>query len=89
MFGSILAMSNSDVILSIIVSVLYIIYYRKLFIVNFDEEFAKISGLYFSYTLNISTGAMIVIVNLFIFVILTIISKIIEKKEDKLKKYYG
>lgn len=42
MFGSILAMSNSDVILSIIVSVLYIIYYRKLFIVNFDEEFAKI-----------------------------------------------
>ncbi len=82
MFGSILAMSNSNVILSIIVSiivsVLYIIYYRKLFIVTFDEEFAKISGLYFSYTLNISTGAMIVIVNLFIFVILTI-SKIIEK----------
>lgn len=36
-------------------------------------------GIYFSYTLNISTGAMIVIVNLFIFVILTIISKIIEK----------
>ena len=40
--------------------------------------FSFLFGIYFSYTLNISTGAMIVIVNLFIFVILTI-SKIIEK----------
>ncbi len=49
MFGSILAMNKSDVILSIIVSViigiLFIIYYRKLFAVTFDEEFAKASGL--------------------------------------------
>ena len=49
MFGSILAMNESDVILSIIVSViigiLFIIYYRKLFAVTFDEEFAKASGL--------------------------------------------
>ena len=49
MFGSILAMSKSDVILSVVVSVvvgiLFIIYYRKLFAVTFDEEFAKASGL--------------------------------------------
>ena len=49
MFGSILAMSKSDVYLSVIVSVivaiLFIIYYRKLFAVTFDEEFAKASGL--------------------------------------------
>lgn len=49
MFGSILAMNKSDVILSIVVSIiigiLFIIYYRKLFAVTFDEEFAKASGL--------------------------------------------
>lgn len=49
MFGSILAMSMADVWLSVIVSIfviiLYVLYYRKLFIVTFDEEFAKASGL--------------------------------------------
>lgn len=149
MFGSILAMSQSDVILSVIVSIivaiLFIVYYRKLFIVTFDEDFAKASGLkvarytnliailtavvivvgmrmmgtmlissiiifpalssmrifktfkkvvissgvisvicfllgiYFSYVLNISTGAMIVLVNLTVFIIFTILEKILEK----------
>ena len=49
MFGSILAMSKGDVYLSvavsIIVAVLFVIYYRKLFLVTFDEDFAKASGL--------------------------------------------
>ncbi len=51
MFGSggILAMSNSDVILSILVSIivlmLFIVYYRKLFAVTFDEDFSKAIGL--------------------------------------------
>ena len=49
MFGSVLSISKSDVILSIIVSLivflLFVIYYRKLFTVTFDEEFAKASGL--------------------------------------------
>lgn len=146
MFGSILAMSQSDVIISVIVSlivaILFIIYYRKLFIITFDEEFAKASslnvkkytnliailtavvivvgmrmmgtllissiiifpalssmrvfktfkkvvissgiisvvafviGIYLSYVLGISTGAMIVIVNLMIFIIFTIIEQI-------------
>ena len=149
MFGSILAMSKPDVILSIVVSIivaaLFIAYYRKLFIVTFDEEFAKASGLkakrytniiailtaliitigmrmmgvmlissiiifpaltsmrifksfksvvissaiisvlsfltgiYLSYIYNISTGAMIVIVNLVLFILFTIIDKIIHE----------
>ena len=147
MFGSILAMSKSDVylsiIVSIIVSILFILYYRKLFVVTFDEDFAKASGLkanrytsliavltavtivigmrmmgtmlissiiifpaltsmrlfksfkkvvvssaiisviafligiFLSYIYNISTGATIVLVNLALFIIFTIIDKII------------
>jgi ABC-type Mn2+/Zn2+ transport system permease subunit len=149
MFGSILAMSKSDVylsiIVSIIVSILFILYYRKLFVVTFDEDFAKASGLkanrytsliavltavtivigmrmmgtmlissiiifpaltsmrlfksfkkvvvssaiisviafligiFLSYIYNISTGATIVLVNLALFIIFTIIDKIINE----------
>ncbi|MBR2240671.1 MAG: metal ABC transporter permease [Clostridia bacterium] len=149
MFGSILAMSKTDVYLSVAVSIivviLFVIYYRKLFVVTFDEEFAKASGLnakrytniiavltaliivvgmrmmgvmlissiiifpaltsmrifksfkkvvissgivsvisfllgiYLSYLYNISTGAMIVIVNLVIFILFSIIDKIIHE----------
>lgn len=148
MFGSILAMDQEDVIISVIVSIivaiLFIIYYRKIFAITFDEDFAKASGLkvsrytnliailtaviivigmrmmgtllissiiifpalssmrifktfkkvvissgiisvicfllgiYFSYVFNISTGAMIVLVNLFVFIVCSIIEKIIE-----------
>ena len=147
MFGSILAMSKTDVYLSvavsIIVMILFVIFYRKLFIVTFDEKFAKASGLktsfytsviavltalvivigmrmmgvmlissiiifpaltsmrifksfkkvvissailsvisfflgiYLSYVYSISTGAMIVIVNLVFFVLFSIIDRII------------
>ena len=149
MFGSILAMSPSDVILSIVVSIivaiLFIIYYRKLFVITFDEDFAKASGLkskrysnliailtaliivvgmrmmgtmlissiiifpaltsmrifksfkkvvissgvvsiisflvgiYLSYIYSISTGAAIVLVNLVLFILFTIIDKIIHE----------
>ena len=148
MFGSILAMNMSDVIISIAVSIivliLFFVFYRKLFTVTFDEDFAKATGLkveryknliailtaviivvgmrmmgallissivifpaltsmrifksykhvvissgiisiisfligiYLSYIYNISTGATIVIVNLVMFIIFTIISKIRE-----------
>ena len=147
MFGSILAMTESDVILSLIVSIvvisLFIIFYRKIFSITFDEDFSKanglntnfytyliailtavlivvgmrlmgtllissiiifpaltsmrlfksfkkviissavvsviafIFGLYFSYVYNISAGAMIVIVNLVLFIIFTLVSNII------------
>lgn len=48
MFGSILAMNNNDVYLSIGLSVvvlsLFIIFYNKIFAVTFDENFAKATG---------------------------------------------
>ena len=149
MFGSILAMSKTDVYISLVVcavvAILFIVYYRKLFIVTFDESFAKASGLnskrytniiailtaliivigmrmmgvmlissiiifpaltsmrifktfkkvvvssgiisfvafflgiYLSYIYNISTGAMIVIVNLIIFILFSMIEYIVRK----------
>jgi len=68
MFGSILAMSKSDVYLSVIVTVivgiLFIAYYRKLFIVTFDEEFAKASGLnvkWYTNLIAVLTAVIIVV----------------------------
>ncbi|MBR6034124.1 MAG: metal ABC transporter permease [Clostridia bacterium] len=149
MFGSILAMSMEDVIISIVVSIivliLFVIYYRKLFAVTFDEDFSKaiglktarytnliailtavlivvgmrmmgtmlissiiifpaltsmrifksfksvvissgiisvvcfLIGIFLSYLYNISTGAMIVMVNLIMFILFTILGKIIKE----------
>ena len=145
MFGSILAMSESDVILSIVVLILFVIYYRKLFAVTFDEDFAKAIGLkagrytnliailtavvivvgmrmmgtllissivifpaltsmrlfknfrsvvissgiisvlcfwvgiFLSYVYSISTGATIVLVNLVLFILFTLLDKIIKE----------
>ena len=49
MFGSILAMSDSDVILSIVLSIvvliLFIVFYNRIFAVTFDENFSKATGL--------------------------------------------
>lgn len=48
MFGSILAMSSRDVlsavILAVLVLVLFILFYNKIFSVTFDEEFARATG---------------------------------------------
>lgn len=48
MFGSILAISNNDVYLSIILStivlILFVLFYNKIFAVTFDETFAKATG---------------------------------------------
>lgn len=49
LFGSILTLSHSDVVLSVmltfIVIVLFILFYNKIFIVTFDENFAKAIGI--------------------------------------------
>ena len=49
MFGSILAMSESDVVLSVgvsvVVLVLYLLFYNKIFAVTFDENFARATGI--------------------------------------------
>lgn len=48
MFGSILAMSESDVVISILLSiaviVLFVLFYPRIFAVTFDENFAKATG---------------------------------------------
>ncbi|MEA4813770.1 MAG: metal ABC transporter permease [Oscillospiraceae bacterium] len=48
MFGSILAMSHSDVVLSLFLSaavlILYIIFYNRIFAVTFDETFSSATG---------------------------------------------
>lgn len=48
MFGSILAMNSTDVIISIVLSaavlVLYFVFYNKIFAVTFDESFAAATG---------------------------------------------
>ena len=48
MFGSILAMSKGDVtlsvVLAIVVLVLFIVFYNKIFAVTFDENFARATG---------------------------------------------
>lgn len=48
MFGSILAMEKSDVylsvVLSVIVLILYGLFYNKIFAITFDENFAKATG---------------------------------------------
>ncbi len=48
LFGSILAMTDDDVILSVVLSsaviVLFILFYNKIFAVTFDETFAKATG---------------------------------------------
>lgn len=49
LFGSILAMSKRDVVLSVILSVVvlsfYLFFYEKLFAVTFDENFARATGI--------------------------------------------
>lgn len=48
MFGSILAMSKSDVYISVVLSVvvlfLFIFFYNKIFAITFDENFARATG---------------------------------------------
>lgn len=48
MFGSVLALDNEDVVLSVICSaaviVLYVVFYNKIFAVTFDENFSRATG---------------------------------------------
>lgn len=48
MFGSILAMSDTDVAVSLVLSaavlILYVVFYNKIFAVTFDESFARATG---------------------------------------------
>ncbi|MDR2709260.1 MAG: metal ABC transporter permease [Elusimicrobiota bacterium] len=68
LFGSILAMSKSDVYLSVtlsvIVFVLFVIFYNKIFAVTFDEVFAQATGIrakFYNMLIAILTAIAIVL----------------------------
>lgn len=68
MFGSILAMTNTDVtmsiILAIIVITIFIIFYNRLFIVTVDENFARASGInvtFYQFLISFLTALTVVI----------------------------
>lgn len=68
MFGSILAMSNADVGLSVMLSIgvlaLFILFYHKLFAITFDENFSRATGIrveLYNTLLSILTALTIVL----------------------------
>ena len=68
MFGSILAMNQKDVILSIILTVLsigiYIVFYNRLFLVTFDEKYAKATGInvtFYQFLIALITALVVVV----------------------------
>lgn len=68
MFGSILSLSKSDVylsvILSILVVILFVLFYHKIFAVTFDEDFSKATGIhadFYNFLIAILTAITIVI----------------------------
>lgn len=68
MFGSILAMSKADVILSIVLGVclvvIYGIFYNRLFLICFDEKFAKSSGInvtFYQFLIALITALIVVL----------------------------
>lgn len=68
MFGSILALNNADVILSVVLSVIvigvFILCYNRLFLITSDEDFAKASGINvgkYQFLIAFLTGVTVVI----------------------------
>lgn len=68
MFGSILSMKTSDVILSVGLSislvVIYIVFYNRLFSVTYDEEFAKTTGIsttFYQFMIAFITALVVVL----------------------------
>ena len=68
LFGSILLIQNADVILAIVVALtiatLVILFYPQLFMMTFDEEFARVNKIktkYFNYLLAVLTAVTIII----------------------------
>ena len=68
LFGSILAMSEGDVLLSIVLSVivicLFVLFYNKIFAITFDESFARATGTntrFYSMLIALLTALTIVV----------------------------
>ena len=65
MFGSILSMKRSDVIISVILSmVVYMIFYNRLFMITYDEKFAKARGInvtFYQFLISFLTALIVVL----------------------------
>jgi zinc transport system permease protein len=68
MFGSILVTDKTDVILSIVISVivlsLFLIFYNRLFLITVDETFAKASGInieFYQFLISFLTALVVVV----------------------------
>lgn len=68
MFGSILAMTQTDVIMSIILSIivisLFVVFYNRLFIITADEDFARATGIniaFYQFLIAFLTALTVVI----------------------------
>ena len=68
MFGSILAMTDTDVVLSIVLATIsifiYAVFYNRLFLITFDETFAKASGInvtVYQFLISLLTAFIVVI----------------------------
>ncbi len=68
MFGSILSVGKSDIVISIVLSVfviaMYLMFYNKIFAITFDEDFAKATGLrtgFYNTVVSLLTAITIVV----------------------------
>ena len=68
MFGSILTMKTSDVIISVVLSVLlvitYFVFYNRLFMITYDEKSAKVCGInvtFYQFLIALFTALVVVI----------------------------
>jgi zinc transport system permease protein len=68
MFGSVLAMSGSDVyisvVLAIVVLTIFVVFYNRIFAITFDENFAKATGIktgFYNTLLAVLTAVTIVV----------------------------
>ncbi len=68
MFGSILAMDIQDVVLSIVLSIaliiLFVVFYNRIFLITFDEKFAKTRGInvtFYQFLISFITALVVVI----------------------------
>ncbi len=68
MFGSILTMTTSDVIVSVVLSIIlvmiYIVFYNRLFMITYDEKFAKVCGIsvtFYQFLISLITAIVVVL----------------------------
>ena len=68
MFGSVLSMTTSDVVISVILSVvlvvIYVFFYNRLFMITYDEKFAKVCGIsvtFYQFLISLITAIVVVL----------------------------